>query len=97
MCAFRGESGTTEDRRFLLAAILARLSLGSHIVITHGTDTILETASYLEADLPVISVYHLHKQIGRVSFGPSPLYHELWVGRGRDRQAGQIEPRSHLQ
>jgi len=47
---------TAEDRKSLLAAIRARLSLGSPIVITHGTDTILETAKYVEANLPVISI-----------------------------------------
>jgi L-asparaginase len=47
---------TDDDRKFLLAAILSRLSFGSPFVITHGTDTILETASYLEANLPVLSV-----------------------------------------
>jgi L-asparaginase len=47
---------TNDDRQFLLAAILPRLNLGSPIVITHGTDTILETAQYIEANLPLLSI-----------------------------------------
>jgi L-asparaginase len=47
---------TPDDRNSLLTAILARLSFGSPLVITHGTDTILETAKYLEANLPSLSV-----------------------------------------
>lgn len=47
---------TPEDRKSLLAAILSRLDLGSPFVITHGTDTILETARYLEANLPDLRV-----------------------------------------
>jgi L-asparaginase len=47
---------TGEDRKFLLAAILARLSFHAPFVITHGTDTMLDTANYLEANLPSLPV-----------------------------------------
>jgi L-asparaginase len=47
---------TEEDRKVLLAATFSRLSFGHPFVITHGTDTIVETARYLEANLPVVSV-----------------------------------------
>jgi L-asparaginase len=47
---------TPDDRKLLLEAILTRLSFNSPFVITHGTDTILETAKYLEANLPALSV-----------------------------------------
>jgi L-asparaginase len=35
---------------------IALFTFGSPFVITHGTDTILETAKYLEANLPPLSV-----------------------------------------
>jgi L-asparaginase len=47
---------TSDDRKSLAEAILPRLALGSPFVITHGTDTILETARYLEANLPDLLV-----------------------------------------
>jgi L-asparaginase len=47
---------TPEDRKFLLAEIFARISLRCPFVITHGTDTILETAKYLETHLLGLSV-----------------------------------------
>jgi L-asparaginase len=47
---------TPEDRKLLLAEIFARVSLHCPFVITHGTDTILETANYLETYLLGLSV-----------------------------------------
>jgi L-asparaginase len=47
---------TPEDRKFLLAEIFARVFLRCPFVITHGTDTILETANYLETYLLGLSV-----------------------------------------
>jgi L-asparaginase len=47
---------TGEDRRLLLAAIQERLPDGHPFVITHGTDTIIETAQELHRNLPQLSV-----------------------------------------
>jgi L-asparaginase len=47
---------TAEDRQLLLVAIRERLQLGCPIVITHGTDTVLETARELERNLPELPV-----------------------------------------
>jgi L-asparaginase len=47
---------TTEDRNLLLSEILSRHFHHCPFVITHGTDTVLDTAKYLEAHLLGLSV-----------------------------------------
>jgi L-asparaginase len=47
---------TAEDRQLLLAAIRERLQQGCPIIVTHGTDTVLETARELERNLPDLCV-----------------------------------------
>jgi L-asparaginase len=47
---------THEDRAVLLSEVSRRLAAACPFVITHGTDTILETAKYLAANLPFLSV-----------------------------------------
>jgi L-asparaginase len=46
---------TADDRKVLLTAIVSRLGSRLPFVITHGTDTILETAKYLSASLSALS------------------------------------------
>jgi L-asparaginase len=46
---------TSNDRKFLLTAILSRLSSAAPFVVTHGTDTIVETVRFLAANLPALA------------------------------------------
>jgi L-asparaginase len=47
---------TKEDRQLLLMMIRECLPSGRPIVITHGTDTMIETARELESNLPGLAV-----------------------------------------
>ena len=47
---------TTEDREKLCSAVRQRLPSLCPIVITHGTDTIVETALHLERSLEAVPV-----------------------------------------
>jgi hypothetical protein len=94
LCALRRERGTTEDRGFLLAAIIARLSFGSQIVITHGTDTIFETASYLETDLPVICLITCINKSGEFRSNPHRSISNFgWVedGTGKRGKSSRLQ------
>ncbi len=47
---------TDSDRQFVLAAVEAKLAGGNPVVITHGTDTMVETGLYLKNRLPDLRV-----------------------------------------
>jgi L-asparaginase len=47
---------TDSDRQFVLAAVEAKLTGKNPIVITHGTDTMVETGRFLRARLPDVQV-----------------------------------------
>ncbi len=47
---------TDSDRQFVLAAVEAKLAGGNPIVVTHGTDTMVETGRFLKAHLPGLAV-----------------------------------------
>jgi L-asparaginase len=47
---------TDGDRQCILATVQAKLSDASPIVITHGTDTMVETGVYLKRALPELAV-----------------------------------------
>jgi L-asparaginase len=47
---------TDSDRQFVLAAVEAKLAGKNPIVITHGTDTMVETGRFLKARLPDLQV-----------------------------------------
>ena len=42
---------TDDDRALILAAIRTRLPSGAPVVITHGTDTMVDTGTYLQKNL----------------------------------------------
>lgn len=42
---------TDDDRALILAAVRAKLPSGAPVVITHGTDTLVETGTYLKTNL----------------------------------------------
>jgi len=45
-----------EDRQLILTVVRQRFPLGCPIVITHGTDTVLQTAQELERNLPELDL-----------------------------------------
>jgi len=47
---------TDEDRAVILAAVRERLKPGEPIVITHGTDTMVDTGLYLKRNLETLPV-----------------------------------------
>ncbi len=47
---------TAEDRHIVLKAIRQRLASMAPVIITHGTDTMVETGLYLQANLPGLPV-----------------------------------------
>jgi len=47
---------TESDRHFVLAAVEAKLAGRNPIVITHGTDTMVDTGRFLKAHLPELRI-----------------------------------------
>ena len=47
---------TAADRDIVLAAVRSKLVKPAAIVITHGTDTLVETGLHLERNLPALAV-----------------------------------------
>lgn len=47
---------TDADRELILAAVKAKLSVPAPVVITHGTDTMVDTGLFLQRHLPQVEV-----------------------------------------
>jgi L-asparaginase len=54
---------TDEDREHVYLAVLLALAQPAPIVISHGTDTMVQTGLYLEPRLPQLEVPIIHSQV----------------------------------